>query len=219
MIGSRRKSRWDGDRVAKESFVFYVDWIEHLSMLDPPEVILVLKEIQAHMDGKSTGRLSGAAAMAFSFIRAQLDRDLEKWDEIRKNRSEAGKRGANATNNRQKSAKSANADFDEQKSAKPAVPVPVPVPVNIIESKVDKPPRPRFVPPSVSEVEEYCREKGYGIDAEVFVAYYEANGWRVGKNPMKSWKSAVVTWAKRSKGYGEKPEPVVRAYEPSPYSL
>ena len=26
--------------------------------------------------------------------------------------------------------------------------------------------------------------------------YYESNGWKVGRNPMKSWKGAVVTWMK-----------------------
>lgn len=31
-------------------------------------------------------------------------------------------------------------------------------------------------------------------EAERFHAYYESNGWRVGKNPMKNWKAAMVTW-------------------------
>ena len=29
--------------------------------------------------------------------------------------------------------------------------------------------------------------------------YYEANGWKVGRNPMKDWKAAVRTWEKRDK--------------------
>ena len=27
-----------------------------------------------------------------------------------------------------------------------------------------------------------------------FVDYYTANGWKVGKNPMKDWRAAVRTW-------------------------
>ena len=29
-----------------------------------------------------------------------------------------------------------------------------------------------------------------------FLNYYESNGWKVGKNPMKDWKAAVRTWEK-----------------------
>ena len=54
----------------------------------------------------------------------------------------------------------------------------------------------KFKPPTVEEVFEYIQEKGYNVDAEHFVSYYESNGWKVGRNPMKSWKAAVVTWAK-----------------------
>ncbi len=63
----------------------------------------------------------------------------------------------------------------------------------------DKPPtRHKFSPPSVEEVRAYCREKEYQIDPEKFVDYYTANGWRVGRNPMKDWKAAVRNWAKNN---------------------
>lgn len=52
----------------------------------------------------------------------------------------------------------------------------------------------RFTPPTQSEVEAYCRERGNSVDAQHFVDYYSANGWRVGKNPMKDWRAAVRTW-------------------------
>lgn len=53
----------------------------------------------------------------------------------------------------------------------------------------------RFTPPSPREVGAYIREKGYTrVSADEFIAFYESNGWRVGKNPMKDWKAAVRTW-------------------------
>ena len=30
--------------------------------------------------------------------------------------------------------------------------------------------------------------------AEQFLAYYSSNGWKVGRNPMKSWEQAAVRW-------------------------
>lgn len=57
----------------------------------------------------------------------------------------------------------------------------------------------RFVPPTVEEVSAFCKEKGYSVDAEMFVSWYDSNGWRVGKNKMVSWKSAVATWERKNK--------------------
>lgn len=58
----------------------------------------------------------------------------------------------------------------------------------------------RFKPPSADDVRAYAIEKGYTIDPEAFVDYYESNGWKVGKNSMRSWKAAVRTWARKECG-------------------
>lgn len=56
----------------------------------------------------------------------------------------------------------------------------------------------RFAPPTEDDVKAYADEMGYaGFNSASFVAYYEANGWRVGRNPMKDWKAAVRGWHSR----------------------
>lgn len=64
-------------------------------------------------------------------------------------------------------------------------------------SDPEKPSRKRFVKPTVEEVAAYCAERGNDVDADAFVAFYDSNGWRVGKNPMRDWKGAVRTWEQR----------------------
>lgn len=59
--------------------------------------------------------------------------------------------------------------------------------------------RGRFTPPTLSEVQSYIEEKGYHMDAEAFINFYESKGWMIGKNQMKSWKSAISTWESRWK--------------------
>lgn len=59
-------------------------------------------------------------------------------------------------------------------------------------------PKKRFVKPSLQELEECISEKGYVISAEDFMAYYESNGWKVGRNPMKSWTAALAMWNSRA---------------------
>ena len=56
----------------------------------------------------------------------------------------------------------------------------------------------RFKKPTIEEIKEYCKERNNDVDAENFVNYYESKGWKVGKSPMKSWKSAVRTWEKNN---------------------
>ncbi len=68
----------------------------------------------------------------------------------------------------------------------------------------DKPPtRHRFTPPTVDEVKSFCDEKGYTVDPERFVNYYDSVGWRVGKSPMKDWKAAVRNWNGREQNNGK----------------
>ena len=61
----------------------------------------------------------------------------------------------------------------------------------------------RFTPPTLEQVTEYCLERNKGVDPVRWFNYYTANGWRVGKNPMKDWKAAVRTWEKEETGDGE----------------
>ena len=54
-----------------------------------------------------------------------------------------------------------------------------------------------FNPPTHAEVSDYCRERMNAVNVDAFMAYYESNGWMVGKNRMKDWKAAVRTWEQR----------------------
>lgn len=51
--------------------------------------------------------------------------------------------------------------------------------------------------PSIEEVQEYITMNNYAVNAEGFIDYYESNGWKVGRNPMKDWKACVRTWHKK----------------------
>ena len=71
-----------------------------------------------------------------------------------------------------------------------------------LDNKESKPKKmtSRFVKPTIDEVLAYCRERNNRVDVERFIDYYESNGWRIGKNPMKDWKAAVRTWERNSYG-------------------
>lgn len=76
----------------------------------------------------------------------------------------------------------------------------------------------QWVKPEPEEIAAYCAERQNGIDPEQFYDYYEANGWRMGQNPMRSWKAAVRTWERKKAGSsGEntpKPAPPTKPVAP-----
>lgn len=64
-------------------------------------------------------------------------------------------------------------------------------------SKKESPKSPRFIPPTLEEVQTYISENNYIIDAQKFIDYYQSNGWIVGKTKMKDWKATVRGWERR----------------------
>lgn len=58
--------------------------------------------------------------------------------------------------------------------------------------------------PTLQDVIDYCQERSNGVDANKWYDYYTANGWKVGRNPMKDWKATVRTWEKHQE---QKQEP------------
>lgn len=48
----------------------------------------------------------------------------------------------------------------------------------------------RFVPPTIEEVTAYVAERQSKVIPQVFIDFYEAKGWMVGKTKMKDWKAA-----------------------------
>ena len=116
-----------------KSVLFYTDWARPLQGLPLEDVGRLFYAILNYTEtGNPQTFDSPAAAMAWEFIRIRLDGNLQKWDETKKKRREAGRRGADVTNGkeRQTAAKAANADFAETEAANPAVHVHVPVHVH-----------------------------------------------------------------------------------------
>jgi len=53
----------------------------------------------------------------------------------------------------------------------------------------------KFVPPTLEDVEKYCKERQNNVNPQKFIAHYAARGWVYSGNvKMKNWKQAVITW-------------------------
>lgn len=117
----------------KKSFLVYTEWgeaIEKLSREDRGDLFLALI---IYADTGKKIELSLAADIAFSLFKNALDRDAEKWENTRKKRAEAGKKGgrpSKADDTPEKQTK-ANGLSEKQTKAKKAVNVNDNVNVNV----------------------------------------------------------------------------------------
>ena len=57
----------------------------------------------------------------------------------------------------------------------------------------------KIIPPTLEMVQKYCDDRKNGIDAEMFIAFYQSKEWFIGKNKMKDWHAAIHTWEKYRK--------------------
>ena len=186
----------------RDSFVLYTKYSEQLELLSMEQRGELFTAIFEYMKGNDPN-IDGVVAMAFSFIKTQLDADAEKYEEVCRKRAEAGKKGGRPKNQmvydeKQTKAKKANGFSEKQTKAKKAdneYEYDNDIKEKVISKDITKKKTIRFSPPTVSEVQSYCQEKGYTVDADRFVSFYESKGWYVGKNKMKDWKSAVRGWA------------------------
>lgn len=78
-----------------------------------------------------------------------------------------------------------------------------------------------FKKPSIEEIKQYADSKGLSIDAQLFWSYYESVGWICGKVPMSNWKSAVCSWVRRERKFGNKGVPVnsYRSFQQNEYDF
>lgn len=170
----------------KNSFVVYTEWLELIELLSEDEQLILLKRIFKYERGdeiKKTDYLQ--LEKLWGFIKAKLDSSEAISKRIREAKSKGGK-----TRSAQLRKPESSAPAKEATGEKNTLSI-IPAPEIVAPKKKQSS---RFIKPTLEEIEAQIFEKGYTVNARRFFNYYESNGWKVGKNTMKSWKAALATW-------------------------
>ena len=204
---------------AKNSFLLYTDYLQHMELMSMEQRGQFITAIMCYESGVDIPEMDGIVQMAFSFVKAQLDRDSEQYQKTLEAKREAGRKGGEAK------AKNAVAKSSKASTAKNAV-------ANLHDTDTDndtdtdtvddtvtdtdnalkekpsyegkKKSRPVFSPPTPDDVRAYCQQHDYDIDAQYFCDFYAKKGWMVGKNKMKDWQAAVRNWVRNNDSGGKK---------------
>ena len=204
-------------RNKRNSFILYTDYSDHIDSLTLEEKGLLFEALLEYAKGIEI-ELSGAVKVAFSFIKAQIDRDSEKYEEVCEKRRSAGKKGGapkgnknaekttknnqkqpKTTKNNLKQTKQPDNDTDTDTDTDNDTDNDTENDINTKTKESKKSTRKKFIIPSVEEVRAYCQQRNNRVDPVAFIAYYTAKDWMIGKNKMKDWKAAVITWERRAK--------------------
>jgi hypothetical protein len=106
----------------RDSFVMYTANIDQISLLNMEQRGNLFTAIMLYAADKELPQMDGMTQMAFSFIKAQLDRDNQKYQKMIESRREAGKLGGrpkgSASSDKPEEAKKANGFFEKQTEAK-----------------------------------------------------------------------------------------------------
>ena len=180
-------------------FVFQDEYLVRLAKLSDQELGRLVRALAIyHLSGEEQD-LAGRESVAYDFIKA----DIDKADQSYAKKCENMKRQPHAIapncpqlptdddngeqltpNINSNSNSNTNNNLDKESKE------------NSLKRVKEKPPS-RFTPPTIDEVETYCLERMNGVNAQVFIDFYSAKGWKIGNSPMKDWKAAVRTWEQR----------------------
>ena len=205
----------------KPGVMLYFDVRPCLNRLTDAEQAQLFRAILDYGESGIDPGFENRLGLVWDFVKPMIDRDADRYREIQEKRAMAGSRGGHmrASKSKQNEANQANASFasddvakesddSKTKQIKPSTPTSTTTATSTTTldciGAANRPTttRQRFQPPSVDDVKLYADEKGFTINPEAFVDYYTANGWKVGKNPMKDWRAAVRTWVRKEKENG-----------------
>jgi hypothetical protein len=201
----------------KKSFIVHLDSLEILDELTDDQAGKLLKAFRDYHHEKDL-KLDSILRIVFVPFKLQFQRDNDKYEGTVVRNSLNGSKGGRPkkpTKTKQKQenpvgyfglsqnplkAKKADSDSDsvsdsgndsesDSGNEKGLMVLPAEVPNK------------KFLKPSLQDVSLYVQSKEPQANkelvhqfAEKFWNFYESNGWKVGKNPMKSWQSAIRTW-------------------------
>lgn len=158
--------------------------------LDPERAALVAKgPVSSHVFTKFPGGKN-----------AKLEKVRAALNEYRALQSAKGKASAQARFNRGSTVVQPSGQPDSQPKLNSPTPTPTPTLFLTSEGEADKPPtRPVISKPEIPTAEQWESNRAAvhpnwpSMDAKAAWSFYEGNGWRTGKNPVKKWKACAQT--------------------------
>lgn len=182
----------------RDSFIFYRSFYDASKALDDENRLALLDAIFEFALNHTETELEALPDAMFKLIKPQLEANYAKWQNGNKGgRPKTPETKKKPKQNLTKTKPKPNVNENDNE--------------NVNEKKKQvKRNTPRFVKPTLAQVEAYCIERNNGIDPQAFIDHYEANGWVQGKGkPIKSWQACVRTWENNRRDQQQIQDPIM----------
>lgn len=193
----------------------WTSFIEVIEPLNDAERGRLFTAMLVYADTGEVIEFKGNERYTWPIAKQGIDQAVQKVETLRQNGSKGGRplKAEESKNNQTKpnETKENQTKANERLNVKDNIKDNIKENTNLTVSIKEK--RTRFSPPTVEEVEAYCKERGNRINPQTFVDFYSAKGWRVGQNPMKDWKACVRTWEQRDSAQPAQRAKVLRAQD------
>lgn len=196
------------DEIRPKALMIPFDKFVILDILPPEQYKNVVTQMRQYVElGTEPDELEPLEQMAFEALRPFMDENIKTYQRRIAVQHQNGSKGGRPKKRKEPSETHGFSEKPNETHGAPKYKVQSSKDTDSIES-IDRdapaspPPRKteRFHPPELEEVRAYFAGKGGTADqAQRFRDFYESNGWRVGKNPMKSWKAAASGWIARDR--------------------
>jgi hypothetical protein len=187
----------------RDSFIFYRSFFSATKHLNQVEKAQLFEAICSYALDGNLSLLEGTPQGMFELIKPQLDANRKRFENGCKKKQKISKTEAKPKQKISKDKANVNVNVnvnhneeckselinDNLNNNSKGVEIDT---VKLME--IDKIKTKRFIKPNIQEIKDYCLERKNNVDVNKFFNYYEANGWKVGKNAMKDWKACVRTW-------------------------
>lgn len=177
----------------------YYSYREQLEILPDDERGRLIIALLDYAENGTIPTLEGASNMAFAFIKAQIDRDTEKYNErCQKNRDNIRKRWNPENTNEYDGIQSYTKHTKEKEKEKKKESI-------IGQPSVAEDTRPNFVPPTLEEVEAYCQSgkttfphKGSLTTTRRAAGCWEIHLWKAGKRRSVHGRAGTPAASRRA---------------------
>ena len=187
----------------RDSFIFYRSFFSATKHLNQVEKAQLFEAICSYaLDGNLID-LQGMSQGMFELIKPQLDANRKRFENGCVKKQKGSKKEAKNKQKRSKEEANVNVNHNVNVNEECKSEL-INENSNLMENhniennfkgvEIEAVKNKKFTKPTIQEIKNYCLERKNNVDANKFFNYYEANGWKVGKNPMKDWQACVRTW-------------------------
>lgn len=186
-----------------DGFIFRSSYYEAAKALPKKEQVNVILAVCGYVFDQAEPELNGLSKAVFDLIRLQLDAELAAEaqrgkDRIRSQRYRDNRRDDSRDNHGDNHGDS-NGDNHETPPSSPLKPPNNPQKERVSKDTPKKKTPKEFVPPTLEEVEAYCKQRNSSVNPKDFFDFFDAGDWYDSKgNPVIAWKQKLITWEKHN---------------------